>query len=177
MKRFDFRLERFLDIKKYRERDWEMKLSKAAGNCLKIKREMDEIKIIKMNSFQKQSGSGILLNLDDLRAQEFYRLRLDQSSDRLRMDLIQKRKEMADIKKEYLNASKEKKVLEKLREKKERQYYKEQKINDDKITDDITSGITCRKALHVGWLHTPTAITDRGNDSQAVNFNYREEKI
>ena len=43
MQRFQFRLERLLDLRKYREREWELKLAEITGICLMIRRRIEEI--------------------------------------------------------------------------------------------------------------------------------------
>ncbi len=34
MRRFQFRLERFLELRRWKEREWELKLARALGECL-----------------------------------------------------------------------------------------------------------------------------------------------
>ena len=42
MKRFHFRLERLLDIRSYRERQWLAKLAAASGLCTRLMRKITE---------------------------------------------------------------------------------------------------------------------------------------
>ena len=43
MRRFQFRLERFLELRRWKEREWELALAKMLGECLLLERRIAEI--------------------------------------------------------------------------------------------------------------------------------------
>jgi len=43
MRRFQFRLERFLDLRRWKEREWEIALAKILGECLLLENRITEI--------------------------------------------------------------------------------------------------------------------------------------
>ena len=43
MRRFQFRLERFLELRRWKEREWEIALAKILGECLLLEKRIAEI--------------------------------------------------------------------------------------------------------------------------------------
>jgi hypothetical protein len=43
MRRFQFRLERFLELRRWKEREWEIALAKILGECLLLENRIAEI--------------------------------------------------------------------------------------------------------------------------------------
>ena len=150
MKRFRFRLDRLLELKRYRERQWEIKLAQAAGRCALIREQIqnrsNDIRRIKS---VRQPGIGPI-DISRLQAGERYVRRMDHEIGVLDEELQSKETERRQVQETYLEASKERKVLDKLRERREGQYYDHQKKEDFKTADDMTLGRTARQGVKEG---------------------------
>lgn len=141
MKRFRFRLERFLDLAKYEERQWELRLAEITGVCVALANEIGSLKGRKAAAFASRRG---LRDAGDLISLELFMKNLEQRAERLEVSLREKEKVRDEVRKGYLEASRKRKVLDKLREKKEAEYYKDQNRAEVGVIDDINSGNAAR---------------------------------
>jgi flagellar protein FliJ len=147
MRKFKFRLQRFLDIRKYKEREWELKLAAITGECISIENKIEEnIKKIVIN-MKKRAMHAESIDIETFLSFENYIVRLEHENENLREELVLKELEREKIQKSYLEASKERKVLEKLKEKKEAEYYENQRKEEFKEADDITNSRYKREAV------------------------------
>jgi flagellar FliJ protein len=145
MRRFQFRLEKLLKIRQYREREWELKLADITGKCIVLK---NKIKISKENiskTLDERSALGGRIDIYDLIANETYIARMKQDIVNAGIELEQKKRQREKVKQKYLEVSKAKKILEKLKQRKEEEYYKEAKKEEFKTVDDINAGGVIRK--------------------------------
>jgi flagellar FliJ protein len=136
MKRFSFRLEKILEIRKYHEREWELKLAEITGTCFRIKGEIRSLLSERGDAFQKRHLS-LERDISYLLASELYMQRLEQSAEKLALDLQEKEKILDEVRKQYQEASKQRKILEKLKEKRQKENYKKQRDEEIKVIDDI----------------------------------------
>ncbi len=144
MRRFQFRLEKILNLRKYREREWEQKLAVISGICIELENR------IKMLTMEKQRVAfryaiGTEVDVSTLISRELYTLRIDKGIEELEQELAKRKKELEEVRKRYLEVSKERKVLEKLKERQEKKYYYEQKLEEIKIIDDLNNAKTNRE--------------------------------
>ena len=144
MKRFHFRLDRLLELRRYREREWELKLATITGRCLLINQKIQQNRHNIVQTIRGRPMSLGRLDLSSLYAAELYMSRLDHEIGNLETELEFREKERDEINQKYLEVSRDRKVLEKLREKKEAGYYSEQKKEEFKTADDITTGRAAR---------------------------------
>lgn len=145
MKRFQFRLERLLEIRRHEEHQEEIRLASAAGECRRLSRSIgDKRDKVRREILERQLPPGPL-QTDLLQTSERYSQRLQQESRREQADLVQKKRERDEVKKDYLKASKKKKVLEKLRERKEEEYYTEQQRKEIQMIDEINNAEAARR--------------------------------
>jgi flagellar FliJ protein len=145
MRRFQFRLEKLLKIRRYREREWELKLADITGKCIVLKNRISTSKHNIYKTLDKRSTLGGTIDIYDLIANETYIARMKQDIVNSGIELEQKKREREKVKKKYLEVSKAKKVLEKLKQRKEEEYYKEAKKEEFKTVDDINAGASIRK--------------------------------
>jgi len=138
MLRFRFRLERFLDIKRYRERQAELSLAAATARCIELQNRMADAKTRMARELVDRAARGGRVDLEQLRWSEVYRRRLADLHDTSARDLVVREKERRQAQRVYLDASRERKVLGKLRERREREYYHEEKRRDAKTLDDVS---------------------------------------
>ena len=136
MKRFSFRLEKILEIRKYHEREWELKLAEITGTCMRIEGEIRNLLTERGKAFQKRHLS-LERDISYLLASELYMQRLEKSADLLARNLREKEKILEEIREQYREASKQRKILEKLREKRQKENYKKQHDEEIKAIDDI----------------------------------------
>ncbi len=147
MRRFQFRLERFLELRRWKEREWELKLARALGECLllenRIREIAEEIGSSRLAAYTEPSaasgGAGLRVDVQAMARRELYVQRLAAESLRCQATLQEKRREMEKVRAKYLEASKERKVLDKVRERREREYYKRQVDEEYKTLDDMNT--------------------------------------
>ena len=137
MRRFRFRLERLLALKRYREREWETKLARATGACMLTQRSIDRSKRAWARSFLSLGGDG--LDLERILSAEAYRKRMEATVEQLEAQLERQTAELEEVRTGYLSASRERKVLAKLKERKESEYMRDQRQEEFKSMDEIAS--------------------------------------
>lgn len=139
MKRFRFNLEKILELRRYEERKWELKLGEATGKCLSIKRKMkeqDEKRREILAAYRLPVGAGV----EQFRVADSYASRLVEENKKLSEDLKDCEKERDEIKEKFLEASRKRKVIERLKERQQEQYYRRQRKEEQKELDDIAAG-------------------------------------
>ena len=142
MKRFRYKLERILSLRAYSEREWELKLAKATGQCVRLAREIDDRNLRKARSALK--GVRKEDNVANLLQNHLYMSRLDQEMQKRHGQLLEREKEREEVQSSYLKASRKRKVLSNLKEKRSIAYIKEQKVEEVKEIDDINTGRAAR---------------------------------
>jgi flagellar FliJ protein len=147
MRRFRFRLERFLELKRHRERDRELALARVLGQCLLLKRRIAEIDGEVSGSYALSFRAGTLIDIEAMAGRELYVQRLVREKARTQEALAVKTAELEEARARYLEAAKERKVLDKLRERNEAEYYERQKDEEFKTIDDLNTASSLRQ----GW--------------------------
>jgi flagellar FliJ protein len=145
MRRFQFRLERFLDLKRYKEREWELALARVLGQCLLLKRRIEEI----LAEVDASRGDTFIvdtrIDVEAMVRRELYIRRLIRERERTEIELAERTVEMEKVRAKYLEAAKERKVLDKLKERKANEYYEKQKDEDFKTIDDLNTAARLRQ--------------------------------
>ena len=143
MKRYSFRLERFLKLKRYVEREWEQRLAHISGICLEIENRIaymgGEINRVMLEENPGGNTEIEEIDINELISREMYIYRLNSKISELQDELAKRREELQEVREKYLAASRERKVLEKLKEKKETEYYRLQKLDEIKTIDDLNN--------------------------------------
>jgi flagellar protein FliJ len=139
MRRFQFRLDRFLELRRWKEREWEIALSKVLGECLLMENRITEIG--RQIDASRLAGftEGTLIDVESMARRELYVRRLGLERERTRAALVEKRKEMEKVRARYLEASKERKVLDKLKERRSDEYYERQLDEEYRSNDDMSN--------------------------------------
>ncbi|MDZ7795113.1 MAG: flagellar export protein FliJ [Spirochaetia bacterium] len=148
MRKFQFNLEKILELRKYDEQQWEIKLGQAIGRCTALKKKIEERRSSRKRTFNQRH-----LDTGDMRMfmyVENYTHRMDQEITELRAELEQAEKERKDVQEKFLEVSKKRKILDKLKERKQQMYYKKQEKQEQKVLDDISSAQYARKLEDVG---------------------------
>jgi len=142
MRKYQFRLERLLEIRKYRELESELKLAAATGECVRLQTEISEMDLARRSTLaQRYEVGGV--DLAYLTAAELYMQRLDANTRSNQEELIERERERDAARDEYLAASRDRKVLDRLKEKRETVYRREQlKQEIFEVDDSSGSSIT-----------------------------------
>jgi flagellar protein FliJ len=139
VRRFQFRLERFLELRRWKERQWEIALAKILGACLNLERRITEIGEEIGASRLVGYTDGLRIDVEAMARRELYVLRLARERERTREDLTIKRVELEKVRASYLEAARERKVLDKLKERRSGEYYDRQIDEEFKTADDMNS--------------------------------------
>jgi flagellar protein FliJ len=139
MRRFQFRLERFLELRRWKEREWEIALAKILGECLLLEKRITEIAEEIGASMLSVFVSGGRVDIESMARRELYVLRLARERERARETLIERRKELERVRAKYLEAAKDRKVLDKLKERRSEEYYERQIDEEFKTIDDMNT--------------------------------------
>jgi flagellar FliJ protein len=137
-------LDRLLELRRYREREWELKLATITGRCLLIDQRIQQNRHNIVQTIRGRQMSVGRLDLNSLFTCELYMSRMDQEIGSLERELELRETERDEVNQRYLEVSRDRKVLEKLRDKREADYYRDQKREEFKIADDITTGRSAR---------------------------------
>jgi flagellar protein FliJ len=139
MRRFQFRLERFLELRRWKEREWEIALAKILGECLLLEKRITAIAAEIGASMLTAFVAGGHVDIESMSRRELYVQRLARERERARDTLVEKRTELEKVRAKYLEAARDRKVLDKLKERKSEEYYDRQIDEEFKAIDDINT--------------------------------------
>ena len=143
MKRFRFRLERLLSLRRHRETEWEQRLAEATGRVVTVQREIGDRVAEKARALRDQYQGGI--DVRRLLSTNEYMRRMDHEIEKEEALLVRFRREREALQEKYLEASRDRKVLERLKDRRAAEYAKLQRVEETKQLDDITSGRAARE--------------------------------
>jgi flagellar FliJ protein len=147
MRRFQFRLERFLELRRWKERERELALARVLGECLLLERRIADITVEVATSFLAVFRAGTRIDIESMGRRELYVRRLSLERERTEETLVVKRRELEEVRAKYLEAAKDRKVLDKLKERRESEYYERELDEEFKTIDDINTAAAPRQ----GW--------------------------
>ena len=134
MKKFSFRLEKVLKLRKFKEEECKIELGHAISNLNIIENE------IKMTAVKRQSAASQRFNAtNEIGEWNNYILRLDQETERLMEKAAQAEIIVEEKRALYLEAAKDLKTLEKLKEKRQQEHRKEAADYQMAEVDDLTA--------------------------------------
>ena len=139
MRRFQFRLEKLLSLRRHREKEWEIKLAEITGACINLEKEIAYAEAEKTRVLYKLTAGVGMVDMETLKLREHYTERLNRRVSELVEELAVKRTEQDEIRKKYIEISRDRKVLSKLKERREAEYYKIQRLDEMKEIDDINN--------------------------------------
>jgi flagellar FliJ protein len=145
MRRFQFRLERFLELRRWKERECEIALARVLGECLLLEKRIDEIAeeiaVSRLSAFV----AGIQIDVRAMARREWYLQRLARDRERTKAVLAEERKALEKLRAKYLDAAKDRKVLDKLKERRSEDYYAHQLDEEYKSIDDMNTSAATRE--------------------------------
>ena len=145
MKRYKFRLERILALRRHTERMWEMRLAEAAGACALLE---NHIRGLRQESEEYESFSydGLVVPASEILVRREFCRRLEGEMDDAAVRLERATAQREEIGRAYREAARARKVLDKLKERRAEEYYAEQRRRDAKIMDEAAMAqILCRE--------------------------------
>lgn len=138
MPQFNFRLQKVLDVRKYKE---EVKKQELAALLLEYQKEQEFLNYLKFNQdkYQKELREKQVGAIDvfELIFYYTYLFKLHQDIER-QINTLCKLQEQIDLKREeVIQAQKERKIVEKLKDKKWIDFKKELDLSEQKFLDEI----------------------------------------
>jgi len=134
MKRFTFRLEKVLQLRKFNENECKIALGQAVSILNKIENEIKITAVKRHNAVQQRFNS-----VQDMAQWDMYILRLDKEAEKLANDAAQAEIVVEEKRALYIEAQKDLKAIEKLKEKRKNEYRKEMMDLQMAEIDDLTS--------------------------------------
>jgi len=134
MKRFTFRLDKVLQLRKFNENECKQALGQAVSILNKIENEIKITAVKRHNAAQQR-----FMSVQDMAQWDMYILRLDQEAEKLSNDAAQAEIVVEEKRALYIEAQKDLKAIEKLKEKRKNEYRKEMMDLQMAEIDDLTA--------------------------------------
>lgn len=144
MRRFQFRLDRFLDLRRWKEREWEIRLAQATGKVILLKNRIGEIGAEIGASYDHTFTRGTGIDVAAMAGRERFVQRLAAERERKTVELAVRTREMEEVRGHYLQAARDRKVLDKLKERRAGEYYERQRDEDYATIDDLNTAAQSR---------------------------------
>jgi flagellar FliJ protein len=125
MKQFGFKLQKVLDLRKYREEEAKIELGRAVGVLTEIENRIRLTAKSRHHAAGERFTEVRTAGAAGMLAWDNYITRLDQEAERLAKEAARAELAVEEKRARYLEASRELKIMEKLKEKKEKEYRKE----------------------------------------------------
>lgn len=135
MRRYDFPLEKLLELRSHKEREAAFKLAEVTGRYVSAENEISDLEKRMRHIFSDRYKNGIDINMlinDEIRISG-----IKNRTAVLKKKLEEIKKEREKIRLDYVEALKNKKVMEKLKEKKRSEFMKEELRKEYKEAEDI----------------------------------------
>jgi flagellar FliJ protein len=152
MKRFTFRLEKILQLRKFKENECKLVLGQAISILNKIENDIKMTAVKRSNAAQQRFNAP-----QDIASWDIYILRLEQEAEKLAQDAAQAELVVEEKRALYIEAQKDLKAIEKLKEKREKEYRKEITASQILEIDDLTAARYIRKEFYPEE-HEPSRI-------------------
>jgi len=135
MKPFAFKLEKVLELRKYREEEAKIELGRAIGVLAGLESQLRALANERARAAAAQFSPGN--SAAQIQQYMFYLLRLDAAKEQLLNDITIAEMKVEEARAEFIEATRERKVLDKLKEKRGKEYRKEMLAEETKMLDDI----------------------------------------
>lgn len=138
MKKFTFKLETLLDIKKSNEEKIQIEMASALSQLQYIKDYL--LRVINKQNYYKNEMELLKTNsqyIDDLIAHQTYTDSLQNQIDQIQLQILQQEEIIAEIRARLLQASKERQMIEKMKEKEKAAYMQKTRKEELKFLDEV----------------------------------------
>ncbi len=144
MRRFDFRLERILSLRKHTEDQAEQKLARVSGEYAQLQGELGRLTQEREATFRLGDPAS-RADINYRIAQSAYIDYLENQSREVESRRAEKAGELDAAQTEYREAMKQRKVLDNLKSRRSGEYYKEQRRAEGRELDDIGGQMSIRR--------------------------------
>jgi len=134
MKRFSFRLEKVLQLRKFKEDECKIALGQAISILNKIENDIKITAVKRHNATEQRFNDG-----QNMLSWDNYILRLEQEAERLEEQAAQAEIVVEQKRALYIEAQKDLKAIEKLKEKQKKEYRKDMMDLQMLEIDDMTA--------------------------------------
>ena len=134
MKRFTFRLEKVMQLRKFKEDECKLALGQAISILNKIENDIKMTAVKRHNATEQRFNEG-----QDMASWDNYILRLEQEAEKLANQAAQAELVVEEKRALYIEAQKDLKAIEKLKEKRKKEYRKEMMDLQMTEIDDMTA--------------------------------------
>jgi flagellar FliJ protein len=139
VKRFVFKLEKILQLRKYEEQEAKIELGRALGALGAIETQIrslaEERSRTAAAQFSPSNSAGMI------RQYMFYLLRLDNRREELFKEAALAEQKVEEAREIFKTAFQNRQILDKLKEKKEEEYKDAREAEENKMIDDIAGNI------------------------------------
>ena len=139
MKRFEFRLEKLLNLREFYEHQAEIELAHAIAHKDYIDIELKQIAKLKVKTGSEFNPESDKIDITDLHNAQNYIILLDKKKDELLEKLVIAEQIIEKKRKIYIEAASKRKVISKLKEKKRALWEKENIKAEETYIDDIVT--------------------------------------
>ncbi len=144
MRRFDFRLERILSLRRHSEDQAEQKLARVSGEYAQLQGELGRLTQEREATFRLGDPAS-RADINYRIAQSAYINFLESRSRDMESRRAEKVGELDSAQSEYREAMKQRKVLDNLKSRRSDEYYKEQRRAEGRELDDIGGQMSIRR--------------------------------
>jgi flagellar protein FliJ len=134
MKRFNFRLEKVMQLRKFKEDECKLALGQAISILNIIENDIKMTAVKRHNATEQRFNAG-----QDMASWDNYILRLEQEAEKLAEQAAQAELVVEEKRALYIEAQKDLKAIEKLKEKRKKEYRKEMMDLQMTEIDDMTA--------------------------------------
>lgn len=135
MKRFEFSLQKVLDLREFEENQAKNELGKAIAESDRIKAELEYIALKRVENNKARAETD---DINEMMAIERFIVRLDLRKEELLEELAKAELVIEQKRQAFAEAMKNRKVVTKLKEKKEAEYKADAIKAEEAAIDDIT---------------------------------------
>jgi flagellar FliJ protein len=150
MKRFEFKLEKILQLRKYEEQEAKIELGRALGALTAIEARLrslaEERAQAATNQFSPSNSAAMIQQY------MLYLLRLDQTKEDLLKDAAMAEQKAEEAREVFKAAFQNRRMLDKLKEKKEKEYKEDREAEENKAIDDIAGNLRRKAAAEPAYL-------------------------
>ena len=146
MRRFRFKLDKLLELRRYAEQEWELKLAEVTGRVVVAEEEIREWARRRHDTRRFHAGAGTV-DMLLMRSREDYVMRIDQRVFELQYQLVALEAERSKVRDGYVEASKKRKALSRLEERQAKEYYRDALREEGRVLDEIGGSQLIRSRL------------------------------
>lgn len=136
MKKFQFKMQKILDLRKFEQQQAEAELGKANAEVARIQRELDSIALKRVQTAKSNQGQSDFIVLSQM---DVFFKGLDIQKEKFLQEMVQAQMIADEKRAVVLECMKKTKSLEKLREKHYEAWKKETLRQEEILVDDVVT--------------------------------------